>query len=84
MSEEEFAALAKQLENDFLTLYGSTMLTGSELQRALSYRTAGALRQAISRNTIPVKVFKIKNRRGYFALVKDIALWLATEAKEEE
>lgn len=84
MSEEDVALLAEQLEADFLKLYRSPMISGNDLQKALGYRTPEALRQSITRKTVPVKVFKIENRRGYFGLVKDIALWLARQAKEEE
>jgi hypothetical protein len=38
------------------------------------------LRQAIARKTIPIHVFKIENRRGYYALVTDVDQWLAGKA----
>ncbi|MCP3850419.1 MAG: hypothetical protein GY694_09315 [Gammaproteobacteria bacterium] len=83
MSDEEVRQLAKQLEADLLKLYGSPMLSGEKLQRAMGYRTVDALRQAILRKTIPVKVFKLANRRGQYALVKDVALWLANQARND-
>mgnify|MGYP000029125325 CR=1 FL=1 len=83
MSDEEVQLLAKQLEADLLKLYGSPMLSGEKLQRAMGYRTVDALRQAILRKTIPVKVFKLENRRGQYALVKDVALWLANQARSD-
>ena len=83
MSDEEVQQLAKQLEADLLKLYGSPMLSGEKLQRAMGYRTVDALRQAILRKTIPVKVFKLENRRGQYALVKDVALWLANQARND-
>jgi hypothetical protein len=59
------------------------MLAGEALQRSMGYRTTDALRQAILRGTIPIKTFKIENRRGQYALVKDIAQWLAEQARNK-
>lgn len=85
MSNQSIEALAKSLEKDLLGLYGSPLLSGEDLQKAMGYRTIDAVCQAIARKTIPVNVFTMKNRRGKYALVKDIAYWLATNAilKEE-
>ena len=84
MSEQSIDTLAKVLEKDLLNLYGSPLLSGADLQRAMGYRTIDAVRQAIARKTIPVKVFSMKNRRGKYALVKDIAYWLAENATSKE
>ncbi len=81
MSDDEVQMLAKQIEADLLKLYGSPMLSGEQLQRAMGYRTVDALRQAVLRQTIPVEVFKLENRRGHYALVKDIAQWLAEKSR---
>lgn len=78
---DEVKALARELESDLLTLYGSPVLTGESLQKALGFKTLDALRQSMSRGTIPVKVFSIKNRRGKYALIKDIAYYLASQAR---
>lgn len=78
--EEEVEKLAEQLEKDLLQMYGSPLLTGEDLKKAMGFRSVDALRQAIVRQTIPVKVFKLENRRGKYALVKDIARWLAKES----
>jgi hypothetical protein len=78
---DEIKALARELESDLLTLYGSPVLTGESLQKALGFKSLDALRQSISRGTIPVKVFSIKNRRGKYALIKDIAYYLASQAR---
>lgn len=84
MANESMEQLASALEKDLLSLYGSPILSGEQLQKALGYRTIDAARQAIARKTIPVKVFTMENRRGKYALVKDIALWLAQSAMQEE
>ncbi|MGX9462237.1 hypothetical protein ACWXWU_13530 [Shewanella sp. A14] len=79
-NEEEIEKLAEQLEKDLLLMYGSPLITGEDLQKAMGFRSVDALRQAIVRQTIPVKVFSLDNRRGKYALVKDIARWLANES----
>jgi hypothetical protein len=84
MPTRSVETLAKELEQDLLVLYGSPLLCGEDLQKAMGYRTIDAVRQAIARKTIPVKVFSMKNRRGKYALVKDIAYWLAENAISEE
>ncbi len=83
MTETEIARLASALEKDLLAMYGSPILTGDELWKALGYPSSDAYRQAMVRKTLPVKTFTIKHRRGKHALVKDIALWLATQARQE-
>lgn len=83
MSDDEVEELAKRLEQDLLKMYGSPILKGAELQKALGYSSIYALRQAVVRKTIPVKTFTVANRRGTHALVKDIARWLAEKAREE-
>lgn len=84
MSDDSVEVLAKVLETDLLSLYGSPLLSGVDLQKAMGYRSIDAVRQAIARKTIPVKVFTMKNRRGKYALVKDIAYWLAENAISKE
>lgn len=84
MSEEERELLAKQLEQDLLRLYGSPILTIEQLQRALNYRSVAAIKQAIQRQTLPVHIFELPNRRGRYALVKDVCEYLAGQARAEE
>jgi hypothetical protein len=71
------SSLADLLEQDLYARYGSPLLGGEALRVALGYPSAEALRQAMSRGTIPVPVFAIAHRRGKFALAKDVAIWLA-------
>ncbi len=72
------ADLAQELEKDLLNQYGP-VLTGDALRRTLGYPSMNALRQAIYRNKVTVPLFKMNNRRGRFALAKDVANWLAEE-----
>jgi hypothetical protein len=73
--------LAKELESDMLDLYGP-ILSGRNLVKTLGYSSSDALRQAVSRKTIPVPIFSIKKRKGKFALTKDVAFWLAEQRIE--
>ena len=75
MDKEE---LAKQLENDLIERFG-TVLGSKILAKTLGYASIDALRQSIVRRTNPIPVFKLPNRRGYFALTKDVAEWLAAQ-----
>jgi len=74
--------LADKLEKELLDKYGQ-MVGGKDLQKALGYRSGDAFRQAVSRNTVPVPIFPIDNRRGRFALVCDIASWLAKQRYQQ-
>jgi hypothetical protein len=77
MSEQTMErALAADLEKDLLALYGP-MVSGEDLIKALGYVSKAAFRQSLVRKTVPVPVFEIDNRRGKYALSKDIAAYLA-------
>lgn len=80
---DELEKLAAHLEDKIMNLYKTALLTDKALRDCLGYPSSEALRQAIARNTIPVKVFSIKNRRGKFALAKDVAYWLAEQSLAE-
>lgn len=86
----ELAQLTEKLEKALLESYGP-VLSSCDLWKILSYKTIHAYRQARHRKTLPVAEFKMKGRRGYFALTTDIAKYLAeqrflgeTSLKEEE
>lgn len=64
------------LEIDLFNRYGP-MIGGNDLRAVLGFPSMEALRQALSRGKLPVAVFKLPRRRGNFALVKDVAKWLA-------
>ncbi|UJF21695.1 hypothetical protein [Shewanella sp. OMA3-2] len=80
----DLQSLSQALEKDLLEFYGAPMLQSEKLKEALGYRSIDALRQAINRGTVPVHVFTIPNRRGKFALVKDVAYWLAEQRLQSE
>lgn len=72
----ELNKLEKALEDDLLRLYGP-VLSGTNLTKSLGYVSREAFRQSIVRKTVPVPIFKMDGRRGYFALTKDVARYLA-------
>ena len=84
LSDQEQELLAMQLEEDLLKLYGSPILTIEQLQRALNYRSVAAVKQAIHRHSFPLHIFEFPNRRGRFALVKDVCEFLAKQACARE
>jgi hypothetical protein len=45
----------------------------------LGFRSPAAFRVALSRGMIDVPFFILPNRRGRFALAKDIAAWIACQ-----
>jgi hypothetical protein len=83
VSDEERELLAKQIEQDLLQLFGTPILNLNQLQRALNYRSVAAIKQSILRGTMPVKVFELPNRRGRFALAKDVSHFLAEQAHKK-
>lgn len=70
--------LAKDLERDLHEQHGP-LIANKALSAALGYPSMNAFRQALVRRTVPVPVFTPENRRGKFALVKDVAAWLASQ-----
>ncbi|HBO4599509.1 TPA: hypothetical protein L6A81_25825 [Pseudomonas aeruginosa] len=74
----EFLALSAELEQLLTTRYG-VMLGSKDLWRELGFRSPNAFRQALARGTLDVPVFEVQNRRGRFALAKDVADWVARQ-----
>ncbi len=72
----DISELQKVLEDDLLKLHGP-ILFGESLLKALGYPTKAAFRQSLLRDTVPVPLFRMEKRRGYYALAKDVAKYLA-------
>ena len=68
--------LTRALERDLLERYGP-LIGHDDLCRALGYASMDAFRQALVRRSVPVPVITLPNRRGKFALSRDVAAWLA-------
>lgn len=71
-------ALEDILARDLLHRYGP-LLSQDDLWRALGYASLDGFRQAQLRGTVPVHVFALENRRGKFALARDVAQWLTQQ-----
>ncbi|MCY1290482.1 hypothetical protein D9M70_396290 [compost metagenome] len=74
----DFLSLSAELERQLTTRYG-VMLGSKDLWRELGFRSPNAFRQALVRGTLDVPVFAVQNRRGRFALAKDVAIWIARQ-----
>ena len=70
--------LAVLLERELMNRYGP-IVSNDNLRLVLGYASKEAFRQAVSRKTVPIAVFEIENRKGKFALIRDVALWLAAQ-----
>ncbi len=68
--------LALEIEAELVSKHGP-LLPPSVLPTLLGYRSVDAYRKAVSRRTVPVAIFKLENRRGSFALAKDVARWIS-------
>ena len=73
--DQRYSALVVHLNAEYGPLIG-----GSDLVKTLGFRSAEAMRQAVSRNKLPVRTFTIPSRRGRFAYTFDVARWLAQQA----
>jgi hypothetical protein len=74
----EIETLASELEDDLVDRYG-LMLGSTALWRELGYASHEAFRKAKQRGRIEVPLFDVPNRRGSFALSKEVATWIAKQ-----
>lgn len=77
-NHEKIKALADLLERELMGRYGP-LISNDDLRVALGYVSMDAFRQALVRKTMPIPVFPLPNRRGKYALVKDVAGWLSLQ-----
>jgi hypothetical protein len=68
-----------ELGEMLLERYGA-VVGGRDLRKILGYRSATAFSQCVRNRVVPIRFFNIEGRRGYFALVTDIAAWLELKA----
>jgi hypothetical protein len=71
-------SLATLIEQDLTGKYGP-LISNDDWRVALGFVSMDAFRQALVRKTMPVPVFSIANRRGKYALSKDVAIWLSAQ-----
>lgn len=70
--------LTAELEQDLTDRHGP-MLPSRVLWKVLGYSSPAAWRQSISRRTVPIPIFQLEGRSGYFALSRDVARWMAEQ-----
>jgi len=73
-------ALARELNDELVRHYGP-LLSSADLIKVLNYPSANAYCQAAVRGTMPVPLLRIPNRRGKFALARDVAIWLSRQRR---
>lgn len=83
VQKEEFPGLgsdklARELNDELVRRYGM-LLSSSDLAKVLGYPSANAYCQAVVRGAVPVPLLRIPNRRGKFALARDVAVWLSQQ-----
>lgn len=54
------------------------LIGGSDLIRALGFKTAAALKKAQRAGHLRLNLFTIEGRRGLFSLTTDVAAWLVS------
>lgn len=69
-----------ELESRLLDEYGP-LLGGADLIKSLGYRTHSAFRRAQRLGLLGVRVFSIPDRKGKYALTRDIAAWIEKVAE---
>lgn len=70
------------MKDELLEYYGP-LIGGEDLRNMLGYKTASTFNRAKRLNLIGVKIFEIPNRRGTFALTRDVADWLKSISSTE-
>lgn len=60
-----------------LQKHRGTFVSGADLRDILGFRTPAAFRQAVYEDRLPVPTFVEAGRRGRFARIHDLAVWLA-------
>lgn len=72
-----------ELLASLLATYG-VVVGGSELTRALGFRTQSAFRKASERGALKLRLFRMPGRRGRFALTTELATWLWWQRQHPE
>ncbi len=75
-SDQDF--LRREIESVLMEQHGP-MIGGHSLSQALGYPSYDAFCQAVQRKQVTVPIFQIANRRGRFALTRDVAIWLVAQ-----
>ncbi len=77
---KEQQRLHQKIAEELLERYGH-MISSRDLPKVLGFSNGVALRQAVSRGHVSIRLFQIPHRRGKFAYSEDVAKWLAKQIK---
>lgn len=72
-----------QIERSLLAEYGELM-SGPDLMKCMGYKTRAAFNRAYRMGHLNVNIFEIPNRKGKFALTKDVVAWLLWVSGKEK
>lgn len=72
----------QDLESKILVGYGA-LLDSSQLAKLLGYPSTDAVRTARKRGKLPIPMFRLPNRKGWYANSTEVANWLRTVAPRE-
>lgn len=70
----------KPAQQDLLERYGELM-PGSAIRTFLHFTSDRSFRRAAAKQALPVAVFRVPGRRGWFARTRDVSAWLEAAAK---
>ena len=73
---------ARQLEVLLVREYG-VVLPPADTARLLGYKSTDSLARARLRGRVPVRMFTIPGRRGWFAKTADVAAWIQRYAEND-
>lgn len=72
--------LIREIHDELAERFGAPILIGgAALTTALSLPSQAAFRQANHRGALPVHVFRMKQRRGFWALTREVAEHIAAQ-----
>ena len=71
------------LEKILTAKYGP-MIGGADLIKCLGFRTQAGFKRSQRLGLLRIHVFEIPNRRGNFALSKDVAKWIHQVSRKDE
>lgn len=71
----------EDLKSRMFEKYGPT-ITGDDLYQMVGFETYEAFHRAKKLNQFSLKVFKLENRRGWYALTEELAEWIYNQANK--
>jgi len=70
----------KGFEAELFIRYGP-LISGKDLYTCLGFKTYAAFYRAKQLNEIDVNIFRLQNRKGWFAKTADIAKWIEEQSE---